>query len=32
VQYLDELAALEAAERGDRRIARLLKEAMSAAA
>lgn len=27
VQYLDELAALEAAERGDRRIARLLKEA-----
>ncbi len=27
VQYLDELAALEATERGDRRIARLLKEA-----
>jgi DNA replication protein DnaC len=27
VQYLDELAALEAAERGDRRITRLLKDA-----
>lgn len=27
VQYLDELAAVEAAERGDRRIARLFKDA-----
>ena len=27
MQYLDELAALEAAERGDRRITRLLKDA-----